>query len=178
MFRSFPGSGGALRAALSAAFICGLMPLASAHVTLERGEAPVGSPYKAVFRVPHGCDGSATIAIRVRIPDGVLDVKPMPKPGWTITIVKGKYAKAYNLFHAQVSEGVTEVDWAGGKLPDEYYDEFVFQSFLASDLQPGQMLYFPVVQECEKGVHRWIEIPAAGSDYPEPAPKLKLLPKP
>jgi uncharacterized protein YcnI len=37
-----------------------------------------------------------------------------------------------------------------------------------------------VVQECEKGVHRWIEIPAAGkssSDYPEPAPALKLLPK-
>jgi uncharacterized protein YcnI len=37
-----------------------------------------------------------------------------------------------------------------------------------------------VVQECEKGVHRWIEIPAAGkpaSEYPEPAPALKLLPK-
>jgi uncharacterized protein YcnI len=43
------------------------------------------------------------------------------------------------------------------------------------------MLYFPVVQECEKGVHRWIEIPAAGKssgDYPEPAPALKLQPKP
>jgi uncharacterized protein YcnI len=36
-----------------------------------------------------------------------------------------------------------------------------------------------VVQECEKGVHRWIEIPAAGktaSDYKEPAPALKLVP--
>jgi uncharacterized protein YcnI len=40
-------------------------------------------------------------------------------------------------------------------------------------------MYFPVVQECEKGAHRWIEIPATGkssSDYPEPAPALKLLP--
>jgi uncharacterized protein YcnI len=37
------------------------------------------------------------------------------------------------------------------------------------------------VQECEKGVHRWIEIPVAGktaADYPEPAPGLKLLRKP
>jgi uncharacterized protein YcnI len=147
-------------------------------VTLEQNQAPVGSSYKAVLRVPHGCDGSATIAIRARVPEGVLDVKPMPKPGWTITIVKGKYAAVHTLHNAQVSEGVTEVDWSGGKLPDEYYDEFVFQSYLANDLQAGQTLYFPVVQECEKGVHRWIEIPAAGSNYPEPAPGLKLVPKP
>ena len=65
------------------------------------------------------------------------------------------------------------------KLPDAWYDEFVFQGFLASDLEPGKTIYFPVVQECEKGVHRWIEVPAAGksaADYPEPAPGLNLLP--
>lgn len=150
---------------------------AFAHVTLERNQAPVGASYKAVLRVPHGCSGSPTTAIRVRIPEGVIEVKPMPKPGWTLNIVKGKYAKTYSLFHAQVSEGVTEVDWSGGNLPDDYYDEFVFQSFLTGDLEPGKILYFPVVQECEKGVHRWIEIPTEGSEYPEPAPGLKLLPK-
>ncbi len=128
-------------------------------MTLESNEAPVGASYKAVLRVPHGCDGSPTTAIRVRIPEGIIDVKPMPKPGWTINIVKGKYAKTYSLFRAQVSEGVTELDWSGGSLPDDYYDEFVFLSFLASDLQPGQTIYFPVVQECAKGMHRWIEIP-------------------
>jgi periplasmic copper chaperone A len=150
---------------------------AAAHVTLERKEAPVGASYKAVLRVPHGCDGSPTTAIRVRIPEGVIDVKPMPKPGWTLNIVKGKYAKTYSLFRAQVSEGPTEIDWSGGKLPDDNYDEFVFQSFLASDIEPGKTLYFPVVQECESGVHRWIEIPTEGSEYPEPAPGVKLLPK-
>jgi len=158
--------------------ICGLVPPAVAHVTLEQGQAAVGASYKAVLRVPHGCDGSPTIAIRVRIPEGVIDVKPMPKPGWTLTLVNGKYAKSHRLYRADVSEGVTEIDWTGGRLPDAYYDEFVFQSFLATDLQPGRTLYFPVVQECEKGVHRWIEIPAAGADYPEPAPGLKLVPKP
>ena len=76
---------------------------------------------------------------------------------------------------------MTEISWSGGKLPDAYYDEFVFAAFLAGDLEAGKTLYFPVVQECEKGVHRWIEIPAAGragpTIYPEPAPALKLLPK-
>jgi periplasmic copper chaperone A len=158
---------------------CVLGGVAFGHITLERKEAPVGAAYKAVLRVPHGCDaGSPTTAIRVRIPEGVIDVKPMPKPGWTLNIVKGKYAKTYSLFHAQVSEGVTEIDWSGGKLPDDNYDEFVFVSFLASDLQAGDTLYFRVVQECEKGVHRWIEIPKEGTEYPEPAPGLKLLPKP
>jgi periplasmic copper chaperone A len=37
-----------------------------------------------------------------------------------------------------------------------------------------------VVQECETGVNRWIEIPADGKsahDLKEPAPGVKLLPK-
>ena len=42
---------------------------ASAHVTLETREAVIGAPYKAVLRVPHGCEGAATIALRVRVPD-------------------------------------------------------------------------------------------------------------
>jgi uncharacterized protein YcnI len=155
---------------------------ASAHVTLETREAPVGAPYKAVLRVPHGCDGAPTIALRVRVPEGMIAVKPMPKPGWKIETVSGKYPKTYSYFHgAKLTEGVVEVSFSGGSLPDAYYDEFVFTGFIAGDLEPGTVLYFPVVQECEKGVHRWIEIPAAGKssgDYPEPAPALKLQPKP
>jgi uncharacterized protein YcnI len=118
----------------------------------------------------------------VRIPAGLIAVKPMPKPGWTLATTTGKYDKTYTFFHdAKLSEGVTEIVWSGGKLPDAWYDEFVFQGFVAGDLEPGGPLYFPVVQECEKGVHRWIEVPAAGksaADYPEPAPVLRLLPRP
>ncbi|MGA7487391.1 MAG: DUF1775 domain-containing protein, partial [Xanthobacteraceae bacterium] len=162
---------------LGAAGVVVCVCAASAHVTLEKREAPVGAPYKAVLRVPHGCDGTATTALRVRIPEGMIAVKPMPKPGWTIATVTGKYPKTYNYFHgAKLSEGVTEVSFSGGSLPDAYYDEFVVTGFIAGDLDAGTMLYFPVVQECEKGVHRWIEIPAAGKspgDYPEPAPGLK-----
>lgn len=153
---------------------------AFAHITLETQEAPVGSTYKAILRVPHGCDGKATIAVRVQIPEGVISVKPMPKPGWTLQTKKGKYEKSYQLYGQAVTDGVKEVDWSGGSLPDEFYDEFVFRGTLAADLPAGEKLYFPVVQECEGATTRWIEIPAAGQDedaLEDPAPGLQLLPK-
>jgi len=154
---------------------------ASAHVTLDLREATVGAPVRIAFRVPHGCAGSPMVALRIRVPDGVIAVKPMPKPGWQVETVKGKYDQAYPYFHgATLTEGVREIAWRGGKLPDEYYDEFVISGFLAGNLEPGKKLYFPAVQECETGVARWIEIPAAGKstdDYKEPAPGLTLLPK-
>ena len=89
---------------------------ASAHITLERQEAPIGGSYKAVLSVPHGCGDSPTLKVRVRIPDGVIGVKPMPKPGWQIDTVKGKYDKTYTMFHNTVSEGVKEIAWTG-RLP-------------------------------------------------------------
>ncbi|MET0678116.1 MAG: DUF1775 domain-containing protein [Bradyrhizobium sp.] len=154
---------------------------ASAHVVLERRQAPVGSYYKAVFAVPHGCAGSATVRIRVQVPEGVIGIKPMPKPGWTIETVKGKYATEYDFHGSKIAEGIKEVSWSGGKLADDNYDEFVFSSFLTPGLKADTTLYFPVVQECEQGVSRWIDVPPAGGSAHEsktPAPGLKLIAKP
>jgi uncharacterized protein YcnI len=156
---------------------------AAAHVTLERRQAPVGSYYKAVFAVPHGCAGSPTVKLRVQVPEGVIGIKPMPKAGWTVETVKGKYATEYDFHGSKLSEGVKEVVWSGGKLADENYDEFVFSSYLTPGLKPDTTLYFPVVQECEQGVSRWIDIPAGGAggqghDSKTPAPGLKLIAKP
>src|SRR5512138_3754114 len=135
---------------------------AVAHVTLERRQAPVGSYYKAVFAVPHGCAGSPTVKLRVQIPEGVIGIKPMPKAGWTVETVKGKYATEYDFHGSKLSEGIKEVVWSGGKLADDNYDEFIFSSFLTPGLKPDTTLYFPVVQECEHGVSRWIDIPSEG----------------
>lgn len=148
---------------------------AFAHITLEAKQAAVGSYYKAVLRVPHGCKGSPTLKIRVRIPDGVIGVKPQPKSGWALNIIKGAYNKAYTSPHGvTASNGVREIVWTG-KLPDEYYDEFAFSAYLTADLRAGDTLYFPVVQECVKGVERWID--TSGAKSASPAPSLKLLPK-
>jgi uncharacterized protein YcnI len=81
-----------LRGALSASTLLCLSAFPTlAHVTLETQEAHVGSTYKAVLRVPHGCEGAATLKVRVQVPEGVIAVKPMPKAGWTLETVKGAY---------------------------------------------------------------------------------------
>jgi uncharacterized protein YcnI len=83
-----------------------------------------------------------------------------------------------------LSEGVKEVVWSGGKLPDHNYDEFAISTYLTDGLKPNTTLFFPVVQECEQGISRWIDIPAegqtghAGHDRKSPAPGVKLMPKP
>jgi uncharacterized protein YcnI len=153
---------------------------ANAHVTLENRQAAPGSYYKAVFAVPHGCAGSATVKIRVQIPEGVIAVKPMPKAGWSVETIKGKYSTSYELHGTTISEGVREVAWSGGKLPDDNYDEFVLSTFLTGRLKPNTTLYFPVVQECEQGTNRWIDIPSEGkpAEGKSPAPGVRLIPKP
>ena len=169
-----------LRSTLTALNLLAATP-ALAHVTLEQRESPVDASYKVVLRVPHGCDGSATTKLTVQIPEGVISVKPMIKPGWTIDIKRGAYARAYSFLHgAKFTEGPKEISWSGGNLPDTFYDEFVISTYLAGELTAGETLYFPVVQECEKGAHHWIELPTP--DKPagtlgDPAPGEKLLQK-
>ena len=162
-----------------AALLCG-GGAALAHVTLETEEARPGANYKAVLRVPHGCEGKATTTIRVQVPEGAISAKPMPKPGWKLETVKGKYEKSYDLYGTPVSEGVKEIKWSGGELPDEFYDEFVFRVMLTEELAAAKTVYFPVVQECGEAAERWIEIPAEGQD-PEkleyPAPGVKMIAK-
>jgi uncharacterized protein YcnI/copper(I)-binding protein len=163
-------------AAAAATFLLACQTAALAHITLEQREAKAGSGYKAVLRVPHGCEGSATTSIRVRIPEGLYSVKPMPKAGWTLTTLKGAYAKTYSDHGSKVSEGVKEITWSGGKLLDENYDEFSFVGSLAPDLKDGTAMYFPTVQECEKGSTQWVDIPAAGSTggLKAPAPMIRV----
>lgn len=151
---------------------------ANAHVSLERSEAARGTSYKAVLKIPHGCDGASTHTVRVEIPEGFISVKPMPKPGWKIDTVSGPYAKTYAFYHGKsLKEGVKEIQWSGGDLPDAYYDEFVASGFVAKELDPGSSLYFKVTQLCAKGELKWVEVPGPGVDAHDleaPAAVLKI----
>jgi periplasmic copper chaperone A len=152
---------------------------ASAHIVLETPQAKLGGSYKAVFKVPHGCEGSPTVEVRIDIPEGVIAVKPMPKPGWTIALTKGSYARSYALYYGEyLGEGVRQVTWTGGPLPDDYFDEFVLSTFIAGEAEPGRVIYFPVSQRCEAGEQHWSEIPEAGQSphaLKFPAPQLTLV---
>ena len=155
------------------------MPGAQAHPSFETRSAVIGASYKAVIKLPHGCDGSPTTRVRVLIPEGVIGVKPKPMPGWSIETKRGAYERSYPFYHGAVlTEGVKEIVWSGA-LPDDYFDEFVFAGFLADSLAAGTTLHFPVYQDCEKGSYAWIDIPAPGQDshaLKSPAPGIALLP--
>ncbi|MBQ0822523.1 DUF1775 domain-containing protein [Microvirga terrae] len=161
--------------ALTAAALMIASP-ALAHVSFENGQATPNATYKAVLRIPHGCDGKATLKVRVRIPEGIVAVKPMPKAGWKLETAKGAYVKAYQVNGEAVSEGVTDIVWSGS-LDDAYYDEFVFQARFTEAYQPGATVYFPVVQECDGATEEWTQVPAAGEDphsLKSPAPGVRV----
>jgi periplasmic copper chaperone A len=156
----------------------GLSAAAEAHVTLQGREARAGGSYRGVLAVPHGCGDHATTAIRVQIPEGVYNVKPMPKPGWTLATTVKPYAKAYSSHGREVREGVSEITWSGGSLPNAFYDEFTFVSQIDPALAAGARLYFPVIQTCANGEERWVEQPSAertAASLKSPAPALRIL---
>ena len=145
-----------------------------AHVTAQPDTGVAGSYFHLTFTVPHGCDGSPTISLRIKIPEGVTSVKPQMKAGWNVTIKTRKLDPPIKGERGQtITETVDEVDWRGGPLPNELYDTFGLSMKLPEGA--GQTLYFQAVQECEKGTNRWIEIPASGQnrkDLRQPAPTV------
>ncbi len=133
-----------------------------AHVALDEPVALAGANYKAVLRVSHGCQGSPTIGITVRIPPGFQGAKPQPKPGWVLTIDGG------------------EITWTASSrenaLPDAFFDEFVLRGGLPKDAQP---LWFKVLQTCETGRNDWSQIPTQGvatKGLKFPAVLLEIIP--
>jgi uncharacterized protein YcnI len=79
---------------------------------------------------------------------------------------------------AQVIEGVTELSWSGGSLPDYEYDEFVFRATLDVSLPAGETIYFPVIQACGSDKAKWLRFPRGPDhtrDVERPAPGLELL---
>ncbi|MFL6706966.1 MAG: YcnI family protein [Massilia sp.] len=141
------------------AFFCAFNS-AQAHVSLDQKTASAGSYQKLTFRVGHGCEGSASTAITVLLPEGFNGAKAMPKPGWTIaTSAAGKPA------------GAREISWKGGPLPDEQFDEFNLLVKLPD--APGKQV-LKVIQQCEKGRAEWTELPGVAGKYP--APVLEIVP--
>jgi periplasmic copper chaperone A len=150
------------------------------HVVLEDQAALAGRSYKAVLKVGHACEGSPTTAIRVTIPAGFTGAKPMPKAGWILAIKTAKLAIPYDNHGKQVTEDVSEITWTAASkeywLPETHYDEFVLRGGLP---KKEGVMWFKVLQTCDKGSNDWSQIPAAGVDthsLKSPAALLEILP--
>ncbi len=162
--------------ALCAALILMLAAPAYAHVTANPNAAPAGGYFMAKFRVGHGCEGSPTTTVRISIPDGVSSVRPEVVPGWEIETVVGELSEPVELHGQTITEGVKEIIYSGGSLPDEHFQDFGVNMRMPDGAE-GETLYFPVVQECEEGEEAWINIPEsveAWNDIDHPAPYITL----
>jgi periplasmic copper chaperone A len=149
--------------------------VATAHVSTDPATARAGSTSVIGFVVGHGCEGSPTTSVSIRIPAGVTSAKPRPKPGWKLSVRKGRLPQPVRDFAGNtVTRGVLEVTWRGGRLLDDHYDAFELR--LGMPNTPRRTLWFPTVQRCVRGVHRWITIPKSGQPEPEePAPGVRLV---
>ncbi|HVS79355.1 MAG TPA: DUF1775 domain-containing protein, partial [Candidatus Paceibacterota bacterium] len=97
----------------SAVLCFGMAHVASAHVIVHPSEAGVASYQTFDMSVPVEKD-FPTVALKLLIPDGVTNISPTVKPGWTIDVKKDENGNA------------TEIDWTGGSIPVGERDDFTF----------------------------------------------------
>ena len=150
--------------------------VALAHPEFEKAAAPVDGAYTAELQLPHGCSGEPTTEVDIKLPEGFLAAKAVPRTDWQIEVVNGKYQKSYTLNGQTVSEGPTVIRWKNGNLPDEFPDTFVFSGQF-SGIPAGTAVPFVLTQFCGKKKVVWDNIPRHGQhahDLRHPAPIVML----
>jgi uncharacterized protein YcnI len=148
---------------------------ASAHVTVASNVTAAGGEAILTFSVPHGCDGSATTKISIKMPDDVVEATPTRNPFYDVEKVTKKLATPITAEDGdQITEKVDQIIYtARTPLPDGERDSFEVGLDIPEG-DAGTSLVFPTVQTCEKGETAWTEIPAAGAaedsvEHPAPA---------
>lgn len=152
------------RATLTGLAAAGIVALgttsAMAHVTITPSTTAAGATAELRVEIPHGCVGSATTAITIRMPEGVSDVTASGTDRWAVE---------------QAADALT---WTTDEpLPDAEHAEVEFSVRLPDD--DGATLVFPVIQQCEQGEAAWTEVAEHGEGHDgleRPAPVLVVTP--
>lgn len=136
--------------------VLALSTSASAHIDPDPSEAQAGDTVTVGFTVQHGCDGSPTTEVVMRLAEGVTDAMPEEVEGWD----------------GSVDDDV--ITFTGGLLAAD--TEGTFEITMTLPPTPDTTIYFPFVQHCEVGEIRWIGIPdEPGDELDEPAPAMDLV---
>lgn len=129
---------------------------AAAHVTITASTTEAGETAAITLEVPHGCAGSATTEVAVRMPEGVGEVEAVDGVRWSADVS---------------TDAVTFT--TDRPVPDALRDEVSFSARLPDDA--GAVLVFPVVQRCEEGESAWTEVAddtESRDELDQPAPVL------
>ncbi len=143
--------------------------VALAHVTIQPNEAPAGSFFRFVVRVPTERDDASTNKVTVRFPDNLAFVGFQPKEGWNRKVTMTKLDEPIEVSGATIDEVVGSVTWSGGEIAPHEFDEFGFSARVPDD---AGTLQFEAIQTYSSGeVVRWSGAP----DSEEPAPLVNVV---
>jgi uncharacterized protein len=155
--------------ALAAVLSLALPSLASAHVTMQPGEAAAGGYARLDVRVPNERDDSGTVKVEVTFPHGVAGASTEAVPGWTAKVEMAKTAAPITDGDTTITREVRRVTWTGdgsqGVVRPGQFQDFGLSMKVPG--QAGETLVFPAVQTYASGeVVRWTG--PAGSEHPAP----------
>lgn len=153
---------------------------ASAHVTVTPSETAAGSYTVLTVSVPHGCDGSPTTKVAIKLPENITTATPTRNPFYDIETVTAKLDKPITSEDGgQITERISQIVYtAKTPLPDGQRDTFELSLQIPEDAA-GQTLVFPAVQTCSKDETAWTEVPSPGQsahDLAHPAPSFTVAP--
>jgi periplasmic copper chaperone A len=144
----------ALGAALCVIVVAGA---AAAHVDTSPTKVKAGSAAVVTFTIPHGCNGSATTGVDIKIPTEITDAVAVAPKGWKATV-----SNSVAIF-------------SGGMLGAKAKGKFTLK--FTAPTKVG-VLTFPTVQRCVKGKTLWVEPASAdSSESSHPAPSVKVVAK-
>jgi periplasmic copper chaperone A len=137
--------------------VLNIAELAIAHVESSPAQIKPGKPATIAFTIPHGCNGSATIGVDIKLPTSISETKTVAPKGWTGAITNGV---------AMFSGGTLDAKTKGA-----------FTITFTAPKSDG-VLKFPTVQKCVKGRNSWIEPPNTDGTEPEyPIPTVTVSSK-
>src|SRR4051812_20444846 len=178
--RTLLGSGATLAAVAGTVLLAGP---ASAHVSVNPGQAAPGGFTKLSFRVPTESPKASTTKVTVSFPTTtpLASVSVKPLPGWKIVTVKSKLPKPVVDDDLTLTEAVSQITWTAQKgaaiAPGQFQEFDVSVGPLPSS---AKSMSFPTVQTYDDGTTvRWIDPVTPGGAEPEhPAPTLTLAAAP
>ncbi|QKJ19875.1 DUF1775 domain-containing protein [Microbacterium hominis] len=151
--------------AAGAALALGAPLAASAHVHVDPGTAAAGTTSTLTFAFSHGCEGAATTALVVEIPDAAANATPIVAGGWSVDRELG-------------DDGVpTTVTYTADTPVEDGLKATVSMDVLFEEDAADTTVAFPIVQQCEEGENAWVEIAEEGEDAHEldsPAPVVAV----
>jgi len=147
---------------------------ASAHVTIDPGQAVAGSYTVVTVKVPNESDTATTNRVEIALPTDTpfTSVRFVPVPGWTAELVRTTLPEPVTVGESTVTEAVTSVIWtadAGSEIGDGQLQ--LFPLSLGPVPDTGSVM-LPADQGYTDGsVVSWNE---EGDDAEHPAPVLYI----